>query len=700
MSRFTYRISAIILAICLIFGAAVSVSAEVPYESYTYWSDIGTEDKSVYNRPMYEVTDSYASADLGVSSFTKIRNISVDSQDNIYILDSTSRIVVFDKNLNFLREIGAIGGTETYNEAASVYIHSDDTLYICDSVGARIIHATNTGELIDFITLPESKLIPNDFVFKPIRMVKDQHDYFYVLSEGSFYGALLYSPEGEFINFYGANTVTTSLKTVMSNISDRMFPNNEKKKNAAKVLPFSFVDIDIDDEGFVYTCNGYTKSSDRQGQIRKLSPGAATNVLNSSDVNFVDAKINTTYQSGAMERQNIISIEIDSRGFIYALEATYGKVFMYDSDCNHITIFGGGMGVGTQSGSFIKPSGMVLLGDGEKVLVVDDTTNLLTVFKITDFGTKVKELIILTQKGYYSDIKEGWEEILSLDNNFQPAYAGLAKVYLGEKEYSKAMEMAKKGYDRETYSVAFEYQRKNIIYDNFTWIFLGIIAIVGIVIAWSIIKKKKNIVLIKNTEVRLMLGTPLHPVINFADIKEKSLGSIGLSMIILAVFYVSTVLQTLAGGFLFTVYDPATFNSIWVLVRSVGLVVLWIVANWLVCTLLGGKGKLREITVVTCYSLIPLIAKNFLRLILTNVLTTPEASFLGILDTIAILYFGLLLIIGLLKIHDFSMSRLIGTSTLSVLGMAAIVFLAIMVIILIQQFWGFILTVGTEIISL
>ncbi len=700
MSRLLYRISALVLAICLIFGAAVSVSAEVPYESYTYWNDVGTESKSVYNRPMYEVVDSYTSADLGVSSFTKIKNISVDSQDNIYILDSTSRIVVLDKNLNFIREIGAINGTETYNEAASVYIHSDDTLFICDSMGARVIHATNTGELIETITLPESELIPNDFAFKPIRMVEDQHGYRYVLSEGSFYGALLYSPEGEFINFYGANAVTTSLKTVLSNILDRMFPNNEKKKNARRVLPFSFVDIDIDEKGFIYTCTGYTNSGDRKGQIRKLSPGVATNVLKSTDVNFVDTKINTTYQSGILERQNIISIEVDSNGFIYALEATYGKIFMYDSDCNRISIFGGGMGTGTQSGSFIKPSGIVILGDGENVLVVDDTTNLLTSFKITDFGKKAKELISLTQKGYYSDIKEGWEELLALDNNFQPAYAGLAKVYLGEENYTMAMEMAKKGYDRETYSVAFEYQRKNIVNDNFTWIFIGVILLVGLLIAWSIIKKKKNIVVIKNREVRLMLGTPLHPVINFAEIKEKGYGSLGLSVLILALFYVSTVLQTLAGGFLFTVYDPSTFNSLWVLVRSVGLVVLWVVANWLVCTLLGGKGKFREIIIVTCYSLIPLILKNVLRLVLTNFLTIPEANFLGILDTIAILYFGALLIVGLLKIHDFNMSRLVGTSALSVFGMAAIIFLAIMVIILIQQFWGFVLTVATEIISL
>ena len=127
---------------------------------------------------------------------------------------------------------------------------------------------------------------------------------------------------------------------------------------------------------------------------------------------------------------------------------------------------------------------------------------------------------------------------------------------------------------------------------------------------------------------------------------------------------------------------------------------LWIVANWMVCTLLGGKGKFREIIIVTCYSLLPLIVEKIIRLVLTNVLLPSEAAFLGILDTVALLYFGLMLIIGLIKIHDFSFGRFIGTTVLSVAGIAAIVFLIIMIVILIQQFWGFIITVGSELLTL
>ena len=96
----------------------------------------------------------------------------------------------------------------------------------------------------------------------------------------------------------------------------------------------------------------------------------------------------------------------------------------------------------------------------------------------------------------------------------------------------------------------------------------------------------------------------------------------------------------------------------------------------------------------------PLIIEKAIRLVLTNVLLPTEASFLNIFDAIAILYFLILITIGLIKIHDFSMSRLIGTSVLSLAGVAAIVFLVITIVILVQQFGGFIVTLVTEIITL
>ncbi len=701
MKRMLCRLSAVILALCLLAGCVVAVSAAtVPTETYAYWNNVSSTSKSVYSKNLYDVKTVLDAKAMGVESFSEIVSICTDDNDNLYILDGNSRIIVLDANYNLIREIGLIGGTESYSGSKGIYVYNN-SLYVCHTEGARVLQSDLEGNLLDTITLPDSPLIPDDFTFEPIRIVQDSEGYIYVLSEGSYYGALLYDNDADksFLGFYGANTVQATVSSVLTNIKNRLFPNNEKLANSAKKLPYSFVDLDIDDEGFIYTCTGFTTTANRKGQIKKLSPGKGTNILDSADVNFVDPRISWIYGKD-FSKQDISNIEIDSNGFIYGLETKYGKIFMYDDDCRTLTVFGGGMGEGTQKGTFVTASGLAIQNDGENVIVSDSSTNLITVFAINDFGLKVKELIALTLDGDYDKTKEGWLEVIKEDANFQPAYSGLANAYLDEEDYENAMYYAKIGYDREAYSVAFEYVRKQFISDNFTIIFILLVVVVLGAIALLVISSKKKITFIKNDSLRLMLTTAIHPSNNFTDIKEKGLGSLPLCFLLLVLYYVTTVLRTLAGGFLFTVYDPSSFNSILELVRSVGLVVLWVVSNWMVCTLFGGKGKIKEIIIVTCYSLLPLIAENIIYIILTNVLVPNEASFLGILSTIAMLYFALMLIIGMIKIHDFSMGRFLGTTILSLVGVAVIVFLLILLVILVQQFYGFIVTVVTELMTL
>ena len=69
-------------------------------------------------------------------------------------------------------------------------------------------------------------------------------------------------------------------------------------------------------------------------------------------------------------------------------------------------------------------------------------------------------------------------------------------------------------------------------------------------------------------------------------------------------------------------------------------------------------------------------------------------------EAAAFIWFIFLMINGLLKIHDFSFGRLIGTTLLTLMGIAAIVFLLIMIFILAQQFYGFISTVISELFML
>ncbi len=676
------------------FGAYAESSNYVPYESYTYWDEVsGSGRKAVYNRPMYNAHQVLDANAMGVKPFSKLVDVCSDSEGFVYLLDDKSRIVVLDNNYNFVKEIKSVKGIEEYEftSAISIYVHSDRTIYICDTENKRVIHCSNDGVFLDKYLLPDSPLIPKEFDYKPIKAVVDTKGFLYVLSEGSYYGALLYAPDKSFVGFYGANTVTNNILGAIQSLFNRVFPNNSKAEKRARVLPFCFSDIVIDGDDFIYTA---TDSNDK-GQIKKLNPGAGSNILDSEEKRFIDDGVNRTYDLGKAYTQRIIGLDVSDDGFIYCLDATYGRIFVYDSECRMLTAFGGGMGAGVQAGSFSNASAIAL--NGNDILVTDSTNNSLTVFRCNDYGKRVIQLTKQTNNGNYAETKEGWQEILKEDKNLQVAYTGLARVYLSEKKYEEAMEIALEGYDRDTYALAYKYYRNEFISKNFSLVFGAIVVILAVLVAVMIITMKKKVVIIKNEKLRTMFNTLIHPGLSFEEIKDKSKGSVKLSLVLLALFYVLAVLKVLWGGFLFTEYDPGTFNSLWVFVQTVGLVALWVISNWMICTLMGGKGRFNEIIIVTSYSLMPIILERIVWIVLSNLLLPAETGFLGILTVVSLLYSLLLMVIGMMRIHEFTFGRLILTSVLTILAMAAIALLIILVMILVQQFGGFIVTLVTEI---
>lgn len=701
LRRIIAAIVALILAAGMTFSAFAESTEYVPYESYTYWDDInGMGRKLVFNRPMFNATKVLSAKDLGVEAFTEIVDVCTDNNENVYLLDTSSRIVVLDREFNVVKEITQItDGDEihTFTGAKNIYVHTDGTIYICDTENKRVIRTDADGKLLDTFVLPVSPLIPEDFNYRPVKAVADSRGYVYILSEGSYYGALLYDPDKKFIGFYGANSVTNNILGAIQSLFNRMFPNNAKKGNDERTLPFAFSDIVIDDEDFIYTAT----ESAKKAHIKKLNPGAGNNILESEDVSFVDEGWNNTYLDGGWLNQSIVGLEVQD-GFIYCLDASYGRVLVYDAECRMITAFGGGMGNGTQAGTFMGAGAITL--KGTDVIVSDRLSNTLTVFSRNDYAEKVFVCDKMTLDGDYIESKEGWEEILKADKNLQIAYVGLARAYLAEDRYEEAMEMALEGYDRDTYALAYEYYRNEWIAENFTWMFVIVAVLLAVLVVFLIINSKKKKARDDDegkkpmSELRLMINTFFHPGQSFEEIKDKGRGSVKLAIVLLALFYVTAVAQTLLGGFLFTQYDPGTFNALWVLVQSAGLIALWVVSNWLVCTLAGGKGKIREIIIITCYSLMPMILGRVIWTILSNFMLPSEGSFLGILTTIAIIYTAIMLIIGMLRIHDFTMFKFVGTSLLTVLMMAAIIFLIILIIMLLQQLGGFVMTIFIELL--
>ena len=211
-------------------------------------------------------------------------------------------------------------------------------------------------------------------------------------------------------------------------------------------------------------------------------------------------------------------------------------------------------------------------------------------------------------------------------------------------------------------------------------------------------KRKHNLVLIKNHELKLLSCVMLHPSEVFTEVKEKKSGSVLLGFILIIIYYITATIKETQSGFLFKSPTNTGFNSLLVLLQSLGIVLLWTLCNWAVCTLMSGKGKMREIFLVASYSVVPLIISNIVYTIASNLILESEASFLSIFVTVMQLFMAFILIAGTLIIHDYSFGKFVGTTILSALGILIVVFLGIVVVILVQQLGSFISTVYREIV--
>ena len=701
------RLALLIASLILVFSICPKVSAksndEVPYDTYVYWEK-DEEREAVEIRSVYEVYKKLDGNSLGTEAFEMPTDIDCDKDGNLYILDGdNSRIVVVDSNMSLLR---IIGETEYNNEtinfagAKGIYIKEDGCIYVADTNGKRILVFNADGSFKQIIGLPEASVIPEDFNYAPIKVLTDSRDYIYVLSSGSYYGALVYSDSGEFLGFYGANSVKSDVLDALGKLWDRLTQTDAKRASSVQKLPYQFISMDIDDSDFIYTLTGLTDSiwDVGTGQIRRLNP-AGNNILkdkngeNSDSLNFADES-KLLNDSGHPVLTSFSKLCVDSDGFVYAVDTTYGHIFIYDNMCNSFAVFGGGFGEGNQEGTFIRPESIAVHGDF--LYVLDSLDASVTTFRLTEYGKLYKQAQSLTLNGKYNDSEKLWQQVLAQDKNNLLAYRGLSKVALLNEDYDSAIKYSRLGFDQEDYAIAFEQKRSEFISDNIWWMLLIAVAIIGVVV-WQMLRRKAEEKKVKSGNFTFALSTVIHPFDAFYRMKFKGEGSVLAALIVLILFYVSKVLSDIYSGFTFKIFEAATYNAFETLLGSVGIALLFVIVNWGVCVLAQGKGRLKEIFMVTCFALIPEIINAVLQLALTNILVPEEATILTIITVVCHIVAAVVLCIGIMTIHEYDFFKFLGTSVLTLLGMFLVVFIIFMLFILFQELFTFIGSLFTEI---
>ena len=699
-------------AVLCVFLILVTLGLQVSAAGTDTYSHNDTQDGEVisaYSREMFAPIKDIKAEDIGLGyELDGMTDICVDKQERIYILcGGQSRLIVLNSDYSLNREFKVLndeGAEENFTGAEGVFVSEDGNVYISDTVNGRVLVCNADGKLTNTILLPESSLIPEDFIYQPIKVVIDTRGYMYILSLGSYYGALTFSPEGEFVGFFGANTVSANALDTLSYIWDRLTGTDEKRALSQKSLPYSFVDFCVDSDGYMLTCSIDEKNDKNgKGQIRKVTFNGSNILYNrtnhgtsvtSDNVNFLESR--EFYYQERNRGQRFCAIDVDEYGFIYALDSTFGSVYVYDNECNAVNVFGGGYKTGNILGVYTNP--ITLAVKGNSVIVADSTKLSLTIYEATEYGNLLRKAQNLYVKGNYDEAKPIWQQVLSLDRSCQLAYRGLAMSAYSEGDYKQAMELAKSGLSYSVYDLAKQEDLSEYFSDNFAWIFILFLVIVVAIIILIVQMKRIKKALIKNKKIKLPLVAAFHPFDTFNEVKQYKQGSVTAAVIITVLLYLAFTLKATLSGFLFKKNSAAGYNMLYTLLQTVGLMMLWCVADWLVCSLFSGKGTFKEVFIVTAYSLVPLVALTFAEIIFTHLLSVSAMSVVYGIETAVWIYTFFLIIVGMMSVHEFDFFKFVLTGIVVVFFMVIVVFVGFMFVMLLSEVSGFVADVYNEVI--
>ena len=187
-----------------------------------------------------------------------------------------------------------------------------------------------------------------------------------------------------------------------------------------------------------------------------------------------------------------------------------------------------------------------------------------------------------------------------------------------------------------------------------------------------------------------------HPIRGFYEMRFEGKGSMPGCIALLALVCLAYVESILLGGPAFVQVNIRTFNLLMALAAVLIPFFLWCGANWSITALMDGEGKFSHIFMASCYALTPYLITTVLWILLSNVLTQSDSSFLSMIQTVGLVISFFLFFTGMVTVHQFTVKKAIGALILTVAFMAFIAFLSTLFLNVFNRLIQFIAGLVTE----
>ena len=656
------KILAVILLSAVLFAVPASAARSTAY-TYTISVDgdyIRTQDAYIPSRTYLNECNLSAPQDVFIKG-----NI-------MYVADTgNSRIVIYDTDTDKFREFKY----SEFVKPTGVFVDDDGEMYVADTDAQAVFVFGSDEKLKLKIGRPDSILFGSQSEYKPKNVVVSSQKNIFVVGLGSYEGIMQFDKNGEFQGYFAANKRTL---TAFERLQQLVL-NEEQINSLSNKIPNAVFNIDINSNDLIYSVTQSGEGSESNVDVQsktensiKLHNMAGTNILSVNK--FMDDEWNFTDVAAG---QNSNSVAVTKTGLIYE----------YDTDGNLLFSFGG-RAVKNESYGLITVASAVAVDDKGIIYVLDSERGILQTFTPTDFATLTHKALYLMNKGKYSEAEKAWQEILKLNGMSKIAHVGYGRTLMRQQQYSKALEHFKFANDRDDYSECFWELRDIWISNNMVWLILGAVLLISAVLLKKKFTKKKHrgsaLDIRENNatgagrvaaDMNFSFSMLSHPIDGYYYLKRGIFGSVLSASLIFAAALVMFLLDNTCQAFIFN-GNPVSQSVAVLLILFFICALFWIFGNYMVSTINDGEGSLKNIYILTAYSLVPYVVITPVKVLLTYVFTQNESFFISLMATAAIIWSAIILYVGLMNIHNYNfgetLKNVILTLFIMIIALAAI----------------------------
>lgn len=666
MSTKFKRISIVAILLCFVALAVGNIQAVTPFYSYFIDSDGNYTWAPDLYVPSLQINYDFESP----------TGIFVDNQTSEVFVSQKSSVIHFDQFGN----VKAVIGEGILKDGRDVFVRNNK-VFVADNGSKKVFVFDEVGNLIKEYGRPESEIFGNETKFNPISIVVDATENLYIVSEQTSEGVIQLASNGRFTGFVGVNKAQ---KSTLRSLQEMIFPE-ELLNQLSKITPPTINTVEIDSRGLIYTIT----SGSVDVHVKKLNV-AGRNIFehNLSDSNYIK------------------DMAMDGDGNVFLLYGDDGFINIFDSTGKKIAGFGSKTDNEIRDGLLRTPIGLEVNNNND-VFVLDSTLNLVQVYRKTELMSNVFVAMRQFMDGRYEEAQQTWQDVLNVNQNVAMAHRSIGMSYFKKQDFDNAMQSFKLANDKANFSESLWEVRQAWLMNNTHFLLLGFVLLIVCIAVIKRINKKFKIVHDDLSWIKKMKGHYMyhdlqlfkrvfkHPLDVFYDIRTNKV-NINTGIVLAVVTLIVYTLSFYAKAYLFSEVD-LQFSIVNAVLKFVLIVGLYMLSNYLICSIRDGQGSKKAVFIGTIYAMAPFIILLLPLSLMTQVLTYNERFLFDFAMNFMYAYTIILLVLSVMEIHAYSFKFSITNIITIIFTLLLIVIFTITFVVLSTEFINFIMSIIKEV---